>query len=133
MGLWTCPQCDREFARAGQSHVCVPGCTVDEVFAPWPESYREIYDRLTEHLGPVHEDAVGVGVFLKSAGKFAEIRPKARSVSLLLKLHRPVTHPRLGRSWPMSGGGYWHVFKLTQVEHVDDLLLEWMAEACDGS
>ncbi|TMR10026.1 hypothetical protein ETD86_41150 [Nonomuraea turkmeniaca] len=81
-GRWTCPQCDREFARARQSHVCVPGCTVDETFAPYPPVYREIYDRLVERLGPIHDDAVRVGVFLKSERKFAEVRPKARSLSL---------------------------------------------------
>lgn len=128
--LWTCPHCDREFARERQSHVCVPGCTVDEVFAPWPPVYREIYDRLISRLGPVHEDAVGVGVFLKSAAKFAEIRPKARSLSLALAMSRQVTHPLLSRSLPQAGR-IWHFFKLTRAEDVDDLLMDWLAEAGD--
>lgn len=33
---WTCPRCDREFARARQSRVCVPGCAVDDTFADQP-------------------------------------------------------------------------------------------------
>jgi hypothetical protein len=128
---WLCPQCDREFGRERQSHVCVPGLTVDAVFAPWPPVYREIYDRLIEHLGPIHEDAVGVGVFLKGERKFAEIRPKARSLSLGLVLPRPVTHPLLARSLPMSGGRTYHYFKLNRVEDVDERILDWMAEAGD--
>jgi hypothetical protein len=43
---WTCPRCDREFARANQSHVCVPGCSVDECFADRPAVQRDIYDAL---------------------------------------------------------------------------------------
>jgi hypothetical protein len=44
MSRWTCPKCDREFGRARQAHTCVPGCTVEACFAPWPPVYREIYD-----------------------------------------------------------------------------------------
>ncbi|MEW9555902.1 DUF5655 domain-containing protein [Nonomuraea sp. NPDC050783] len=131
MSRWTCPQCDREFARERQSHVCVPGCTVDETFAPHPPVYREIYDRLLEGLGPVHEDAVRVGVFLKSGRKFAEVRPRARSLSLALALPRRVEHPLIARALPGPGGRTWHMFKLTRVQDVDERILAWMAEACD--
>lgn len=128
MSLWVCPQCDRE----GQSHVSVPGQSVDQVFEPWPPVYREIYDRLVAHLGPLHEDAVGVGVFLKTSRKFAEIRPKARSLSLALVLTRPIAHPLLARSLPFSGGRYVHFFKLTRLEDVDERIVDWMAEAYDA-
>ncbi|MFI6599611.1 DUF5655 domain-containing protein [Nonomuraea sp. NPDC050536] len=132
MTLWTCPRCDREFAKARQSHTCVPGITVEQVFAPWPAEYREIYDRLLDHLGPVHEDAVGVGVFLKSARKFAEVRPKARSLSLMLVLPRSIAHPLLARSLPGGGGQAYHFFKLTRPEDVDEQILDWLAEAYDA-
>ena len=65
---WTCPRCDREFGRARQGHTCVPGCTVDETFAGHSPEQRGVYNAILAHLqslGPVHEDAVGVGVFLK--------------------------------------------------------------------
>ncbi|WP_206184563.1 DUF5655 domain-containing protein [Thermoactinospora rubra] len=114
------------------AHTCVPGCTLDELFARHPPAYREIYDRLVEGLGPVHEDAVTVGVFLKSARKFAEIRPKARSLEVAISLARPVTHPLLARSLAGSGGMVWHVFKLTDPGQVDERLREWLAESCDA-
>ncbi|GAA3237404.1 DUF5655 domain-containing protein [Nonomuraea helvata] len=134
MTRWTCPECDREFGRARQSHVCVPGCTVDETFAPHPPVYREIYDRLVgrlRRLGPLHEDAVRVGVFLKSERKFAEIRPKARSLNLWLELPRQVEHPLIARALPIAGGRTAHVFKLNRVADVDEQILDWMAEAYD--
>jgi hypothetical protein len=129
---WTCPECDREFARERQSHVCVPGCTVEETFAPVPPVYREIYDRLIGRLGPIHEDAVRVGVFLKNERKFAEIRPKARSLSLALVLPRRVEHPLIARALPGPGGRTVHFFKFTRVADVDEQIVEWMGEACDG-
>ncbi|MFD9945385.1 DUF5655 domain-containing protein [Nonomuraea sp. NPDC059023] len=135
MTRWACPRCDREFGRERQSHVCVPGVTVDAVFAPWPEAYREIYDRLVEPLGPLgplHEDAVGVGVFLKAERKFAEIRPKARSLQVEITLARLIAHPLLARSFAMGSGRYAHFFKFTRPEDVDGQILEWMAEAYDA-
>jgi hypothetical protein len=136
MSRWTCPACDREFGRAHQSHVCVPGCTVDECFEPWPPAWREIYDVLFAHLetlGPVHADAVRVGVFLKSDRKLAEVRPKARSLSLELVLPRAVDHPRISRRIRGSGGQTVHVIKLTSVTGVDDQLTGWLTEAYDAA
>jgi hypothetical protein len=55
----------------------VPGCTVDRSFQGRPAVQRAIYDALITHLrtlGPVHEDAVAVGVFLLHERKFAEVR-----------------------------------------------------------
>jgi hypothetical protein len=78
---WTCPQCDREFGSANQAHTCIPGCTVDATFAGRPAAQRAVYDAILAHLvtlGPVHEDAVGVGVLLKRDRKLAEIWPGSR-------------------------------------------------------
>jgi hypothetical protein len=87
---WTCPECDREFQRARQSHVCVPGCTVDDTFAGRPPWMRQVYDEIVaelRELGELHEDAVKVGVFLKCGRKLAEIRP--RSKDLLVWIYLP--------------------------------------------
>ena len=136
MSRWTCPRCDREFGRARQSHVCVPGCTVEECFAPWPPVYREIYDRMMDHLttlGPLHADAVGVGVFLKSDRKLAEVRPKARSLNLALFLPHPVEHARIARRWPTVGERTPHVIKLLDPGEVDEQLLAWLTESYDAA
>ena len=132
MTRWSCPECEREFGRARQAHFCLPGCTVDETFAGWPGYQRAAYDLLVEHLrglGPVHEDAVKVGVFLLRERKLAEVRPMARSLSVAVVLPRRLDHPRVGRRFPMSGGRVMNVVKLTSVDDVDDEVLDWLAEA----
>lgn len=134
--MWLCPRCDRQFERSQQSHVCVPGCTVDECFAPYPATWRAIYDRLMEHLeslGPIHADAVTVGVFLKQARKLAEVRPKARSLSLALVLPRIIEDPRVSRAYPSSNDRHWHLIKLTAVDQVDDQLRDWLTESYDAA
>jgi uncharacterized protein DUF5655 len=131
---WTCPSCDREFARANQSHVCVPGCTPEETFAGHNPVYPEIYAKIMAHLealGPVHADAVKVGVFLKSTRKFAEIRPKARSLVLWLALPERMHSPRIARQERTSVDTVYHVLKLTGVSDVDDELGGWLTMAYD--
>ena len=132
MGRWTCPECEREFGRANRPHTCVPGCTVDDVFAGRPPVQRAIFDVLLAHLadlGPVHVDAVTVGVFLKRDEKLAEVRPMARSLSLRFVLRREVADPRLTRRLRISRDRVVHVLQLTDPADVDDLVCGWLTEA----
>jgi hypothetical protein len=136
MTRWTCPECEREFGRARQSHVCIPGCTVDETFAGRPGYQRAAYELIAAHLGtlgPLYVDAVRVGVFLANERKFAEVRPKARSLSLALFMPRPVRDPRVARSEPLSGGRVVNYLKLTRVEDVDEQIRVWLTEAYDAA
>lgn len=126
-----CPRCDREFDRPNTAHVCVPGCTVDEAFAQRPEQ-RPVYDAVLaelRELGPVHEDAVQVGVFLKADRKLAELRPKSRWLQLALRLSRPIQSPRVARVMASGRESHWHIIKLASVGDVDDELRGWLAEA----
>jgi hypothetical protein len=110
--------------------------TVDECFAPWPPAYREIYDALADFLstlGDVHADAVTVGVFLKRERKLAEIRPKARCLSLELVLPRQLDHPRVARTIRFTADRTVNVVKLTRVADVDDEIRAWLAEAYDAA
>lgn len=132
MTRWTCPECERQFGRAHQSHTCAPGGSVDDCFVERPPVQRAIYDAIIGHLrtlGRVHVDAVRVGVFLKRSRKLAEIRPKARSLSLELVLPRAVDHPRIARRIRLSVDRTVHVVKLVAVDDVDDVLRDWLTEA----
>jgi hypothetical protein len=129
---WTCPRCDREFGRARQSHTCVPGITVDAAFAGRSPAARAVYDAILAHvrrLGPVHEDAVSVGVFLKSDRKLAEVRPRSRDVWLGLYLPRPVRDPRIARVLGPAGPRVVHVILLRGADDVDDQVRAWLTEA----
>ena len=83
------------------AHTCVPGTTVDAVFAGRPPYMRAVYDTVLARLresGPVHEDAVTVGVFLKAERKIGEARPLARSLRLWLLLPHEVPGVRAVRA-----------------------------------
>jgi len=93
-----------------------------------------ICDAIIEHLrsiGPVHADAVRVGVFLKTDRKLAELRPKSRWLSCYLYLPREIADPRVSRSTRLSAGRVVNEVKLRTPGDVDDELLGWLEEAFD--
>jgi hypothetical protein len=56
---------------------------VEALLARHPAWVADIYSAIIGplgRLGPVHVDAVNVGIFLKSDRKIAEFRPRVRSV-----------------------------------------------------
>lgn len=129
---WTCPSCDREFGRVNTPHTCVPGTTVDSVFAGRPSYMRSLYDEILARLresGPVHEDAVTVGVFLKAGRKIAEVRPMARSLRVWLLLPREVP----GRRAVRASADFWALDLRFTEEGLDDEVLALLDEAYDAA
>jgi hypothetical protein len=120
------------FARAKQGHDCLPGTTVDELFAGRPPWQRAIYDAIAAHVatvGPVHADAVSVGVFLKVPEKLAEVRPKSRWVSLYLRLPEELHDRRVARVIGRSARVVWHDIQLRDVSDVDEQVQQWLTDA----
>jgi hypothetical protein len=134
MARWICPDCDREFGARNQAHVCSPGISVDELLSRHPDWVGEIYEAVLEPLralGPVHEDAVNVGVFLKSDRTVGQFRPMVRSVQLWLFLPDRREEARVSRIESTGAGRFAHLIKLTSPDQVDEQLRGWLAEAYD--
>lgn len=134
MDGWTCPDCDRTFARARQSHDCSPGLSLDEYFETGPDHERPVWEAVIAHLetlGPVHADVVSVGIFLKNPKKFADFRPKDRWVALGFGLPYRASHPTITRKVVDYGGRHWHVANLRTPADYDDALRSLLAEAYD--
>ena len=105
---------------------------MDDTFANSPPGQRRAYDTIMAYLqtlGPVHEDAVQVGVFLKRQRKFAEIRPMSRALSLNLVLPRTVRDSRVLRTARISADRVEHVIRLSDATEVDEQVREWLTEA----
>ncbi len=131
---WTCPRCDRQFGSARQAHVCAPGVTVEQLLSRHPAWVGAVYAEVIAQLhtlGPVHEDAVDVGVFLKSDRTLAEFRPKVRSVQLWLLLPKAKSGPPVIRTTPVAADRVANVIGLTRPDQVDGLVRDWLSEAYD--
>src|SRR3954471_22705769 len=131
---WICPDCGRQFGRAGQSHECAPAMTLEEYFSTGPPHERPVFDAVMRHLsslGPVHVEPVSVGIFLKTPRKLAELRPMQRWVALSFSLRRRASHRTIVRKVMPYNGRFFHVANLTGPSDVDEALCDLLTEAYD--
>ena len=106
--------------------------SLEEYFSTGPAHERPIFEAVMRHLetvGPVHVEPVSVGIFLKRAQTFAQLRPMARWVALYFSLPRKVAHERITRKVIASGGRYWHAANLRSPDDLDDRLRDFLTEA----
>ena len=132
MPAWTCPKCRRQFGRSGQSHECAPAMSLEEYFSTGPANERPVFEAVMEHLrqvGPVHVEPVSVGIFLKRARTFAELRPMTKWVALSFSLPRPAQHRLITRKVVNYNGHYYHVANVAGPGDLDDDLLGLLTEA----
>jgi hypothetical protein len=105
---------------------------LEEYFSTGPAHERPIFDAVMRHLetvGPVHIEPVSVGIFLKRARSFAELRPMQRWVALSFSLAHPVVHKSITKKVQLYGGRYYHVANLSSPEDLDDQIRGWLTEA----
>lgn len=106
--------------------------TLEDYFSTGPAHERPIFDAVMAHLdtvGPVHVEPVSVGIFLKRARTFAELRPMQRWVALWFSLPRPVRHRTMTRKVVRDSGRYHHVANLRSPDDLDDKLCDLLTEA----
>jgi len=103
-----------------------------EYFSTGPPHERPVFEAVMRHLntlGRVHVEPVSVGIFLKRARTFAELRPMRRWMALSFSLPRRVQHPTITRKVVHYHGRYYHVANLRGPEDLDDELRGWLTEA----
>lgn len=105
---------------------------LEDYFSTGPPHERPVFEAVMDHLesvGPVHVEPVSVGIFLKRAQTFPELRPKQRWVALSFGLPRRVSHPTIVRKVIPYSGRYYHIANLAGPEDLDDRLRDWLTEA----
>ena len=106
--------------------------TIDDYFATGPEFEQPVFDAVMaglEGVGPIHVEPVSVGIFLKRAQSFAELRPMAKWVAVSFFLPRSASHARISRKVNEYGGRYWHTANVRAADDVDDALIVLLTEA----
>ena len=106
--------------------------TLEEYFSTGPAREKPIFEAVMAHvstLGPVHVEPVAVGIFLKRASTFAELRPMSKWEALSFTLPRPARHPAIRRQVIEYHGKYYHVANVGSPDDLDDALLGLLTEA----
>jgi hypothetical protein len=133
---WICPKCKRQFARSKQSHLCAPALSIEEYFSTGPAHERPVFDAVVAHLatlGPVTIEPVQVGIFIKKAGSFIELRSKVKCFTLCFPLPVEMKHPRLSKKSINVGSRAYHFVNLSTPADVDDLVKDWITESYDST
>ena len=105
---------------------------LEEYFATGPPHERPVFEAVLAHLdtvGPVHVEPVSVGIFLKRAQTFAQLRPMERWVALHFSLGRRVQHDRITRKVIAYAGRYHHVANVRSPDDLDEALCGYLTEA----
>jgi hypothetical protein len=106
--------------------------SLQEYFSTGPERERPIFDAVMAHLdtvGPVHVEPVSVGIFLKRAQTFAQLRPMRDWEALSFSLPRAVRHPLIKRKVVEYHGRYYHVVNVRAAADLDEQIFDWLTEA----
>lgn len=109
---------------------------LEEYLATGPPFERPIVDEVLARLvdvGSVHIEPVSVGIFLKRAQTFGELRPMTKWMAVSFGLSRSVQSARIARKVIPYGSRYWHVVNVRTPAEVDDELIGWLAEAYDAA
>jgi hypothetical protein len=105
---------------------------LEEYFATGPPHERPVFEAVhgfLATLGPVHVEPVSVGIFIKKAGSFVELRPMTKWVAMSFPLARRVRHPAIARKPYDAGSRVYHVVNLRDPEDLTDDVRAWLAES----
>jgi hypothetical protein len=102
--------------------------------ADGPEREQPIFEAVlafAETLGSVLVEPVAVGIFLKRARTFAELRPKTKWIELSFGLDHKLDHSRISKIIGVSGGRTFHAVRLFTPDDVNEPVTDWITEAYD--
>jgi len=106
--------------------------SLEEYFSTGPAHERPVFEAVHGYLrtlGPVHVEPVAVGIFIKKAGSFVELRPMTRWVAMSFPLPRRVVHPLIARKPVEAGRRIFHVVNLHAPHDLTDDVRAWLSES----
>jgi hypothetical protein len=129
--VWTCPQCQRKFAKANRRHSCGM-FTVEQYLDGKPLAIVALFDRLIElakACGPVIVAPTKSMVLFKARTSFAEVKAKKDRLDVQVVFRERVANPRFRRTTEPWPGCIVHSFQVEEIEQLDDEVAGWLKEA----
>ena len=121
--MWQCPQCQREFNRKNQRHVCGTGDSAD-VLRGRPPALIEVYqaiESVIKQLGDVETVARERYVLFRSRRIFTDLSIMKDAVRVAIHLGRKVDNPMFIKVVD-DGKQVTHVAKITNPADVSQLI-----------
>ena len=112
--------------------MCAPAMSLEDYFSTGPRHERPIFEAVMARLagaGPIHLEPVAVGLFLKRARTFAELRPRDRWVNLYFTVPYRIQSERIQSRIQASAGRTYYVVRLHSPADVDGEIAQWLLDA----
>jgi Domain of unknown function (DUF5655) len=129
--LWTCPQCQRQFANQRQSHACARHTLAEHLEGKSPEVVV-LYHRLEtviQSLGPVIVNPEKTRIAFQVRMSFAAVTLKQQWIDGHVVLARRLESPRFRRIETISPRNHVHSFRVCVPGDIDEEFVSWLAEA----
>ena len=127
---WTCPQCDRAFARSKQSHSC-DARSVASHFEDKDPKLAALFENLVEKLqkrGPIRIDAAKTSIHLVSTHAFGGITVRRDHLRVEFLSRRVIDSARIVKTESLGRRYAYHVI-VREMSDIDKELIDWLAEA----
>ncbi len=93
---------------------------------------KSIYDRILKEsrkFGAVTEEPKKTSIHLVNKSAFAGVTTRKNALILNIKSAAPIKHARIAKSEQLSASRFHQEVKLTSLEEVDSVLVEWLKQA----
>lgn len=132
---WTCPSCNKTFAKNKQSHKCevVP---LDVLFEGKSPHIPELLEALLENIRPTMTATVttsrkAITLYAPSHKAFLGIEVKQKWFDIWFRLDRSIDEFPVFKVVKPSANIYAHYVRLHDSDDIDLILIDWIQEAYD--
>jgi hypothetical protein len=129
--LWTCPRCGERFTTAGSWHSCGK-FDLEAHFVGTAPAVRRLFDRFVElarEQGPTTVIPQQSRIALQARMRFAVLMPQKEALRGHLVLAERHDSPRFGKVETYSPRNHLHVFRLADLQELDDEFAAFIAMA----
>ena len=131
--LWTCPECNRQFERKGQSHSChlFP---VEKHFEGKPAGkllYNQLKRAVKKQTGAFKTESLECCIHFVSTFTFAAVKIFRDKIKVDFSLNRKIQNGRIARVTRMSAHNWLYIINVFHENEIDTQLLGWIQEAHD--
>lgn len=130
---WTCPDCQRVFARNKQAHSC-ESYSLEPLFARSQPGVRALYDLLIEKLrsfGTIDIRASQYNINIRNLSTFLNIMPERDHLTIVFLRREMLDEFPVYQSYRQSSVRWANYVKIESPEEINHQLLAWLKDAYD--
>lgn len=129
--MWTCPKCERIFAKSGQPHSCrkIP---LDYHFKNRQKAenlFNYLFEIINHNIGKCKIISLPCCIHLFGTYDFLAALPKKESIEIRFALNRKLDCQRLKASVPLSSRLVKNCFEIRNPQDYDQEFMTWVKES----